>query len=306
MQEPRNLSWNQFNQSRKFPLLFGSTAVSTCGHFRIPDDLLVSLYLSYGVNTEFSDPGGFYIGRIIYWRDGISLEIHYDTKKIAETTIHLTTGQTIATLLGHGEQFFYGHVVLGGTSGLELQPVGEWEFTHAATALDPFCIRPTVREISALYVKSSGMSHKLLGPFYGDITLAEGENIALTVRSAEMALSCLETPPSGTGTEVTITAVAGPGGSGDSETCLRTLHGVEPDETGNITLIGRNCMDIRTEQSTLIFDDTCAKPCCTCTELVPIETKIMELETSITAMRAHLDTLKIQAEFLVQSLNAAR
>ena len=90
MQDPRNLSWTQFNQSRKFPLLFGCTAVSTCGHFRIPDDLLVSLYLSYGVNTEFSDPGGFYIGRIIYWRDGISLEIHYDAKKVAETTIPLT------------------------------------------------------------------------------------------------------------------------------------------------------------------------------------------------------------------------
>ena len=304
MQDPRNLSWCQFNQSRKFPLLFGSTAVSTCGHFRIPDDLLVSLYLSCGVNAQFSDPGGFYIGRIIYWRDGIELEIHYDGKKIAETTIPLTTGQTVATLLGHGDSFFYGHVVLGGTSGLELQPVGEWEFDHAATALDPFCIRPSFREISALYVKSSGMSHKLLGPFYGAITLAEGENIALTVRSAELALSCLAAPPSGAGTEVTIHAVADD--ANDSESRLRTLHGVEPDDNGNIALIGRDCLDIRAEQATLIFDDTCAKPCCTCTELVPIEDKIQELESSITAMRAHLDTLKIQAEFLTQSLSAAR
>lgn len=306
MQDPRNLSWTQFNQARRFPLLYGCTAISTDGHFRIPDDLLVSLYISYGLNAEYSDPGGFFIGKIVYWRDGLSLEIHYGTKKIAETTLDLAARQTVATLLGHSDWFFYGHVVLGNTSGLELQPVGEWEFTHAQAAIDPFCIRPTVREISALYVKSSGMSNKLLGPFYGDITLAEGTNIALTVRSAELALSCLETPPSGTGTEITIHAVAGSSGSDNTDTCLRTLHGVDPDESGNIALIGRNCMDIRADQATLIFDDTCAKPCCTCTELVPIEEKIGELETSITAMRSHLDTLKLQAEFLVQSLNAAR
>ena len=302
MQDPRNLSWTQFNQARRFPLLYGATAVSRDGHFIIPDNFLTGLYISYGLDTEFVDPGGFFIGRIIYWRNGLSLEIHYGDKCVAETTMDLTSQQTVAALLGYSDRFFYGYVVIGSTTGLESCPAGEWDFDYEATVLDPFCIRPTVREISALYVKGSNPSQQLLGPFYGNVTLSEGENIALSVRSAEGLLSCLDIPPSGEGTEVVIHAKTPEA----DNSCVRTLQYVTPDEGGNIQIIGQECLEIIPGDATLTLNDVCSKPCCTCEELTPVEEKIKELDASVTSLRQHIDTLLLQADFLTQSFNSVR
>ena len=305
MQDPRNLSWNQFNQARRFPLLFGCHPVSRDGHFVIPDDLLVGLYLSYGLGRGHDDPGGFSIGSMTWWRTGLSLSIHYRaagrdvSEKIAETTVDLNSGQMVAPLLGLDSRFFYGHIVFGNWSGLEKQPAGEWIFEPDAAPIDPFCIRPILSEISALYVQNDG---KTLGPFYGDITLAAGERIALSVRSADSVLQCLENPPSETGTEVVIRATDD-GSTGNGDGGIKTINGVEPDENGNLTIIGRSCMEITTEPATLLFDDKCAEPCCTCKEREPTLAKIKELEASSISLRSHLETLTLQAEFLAQSLS---
>jgi len=305
MQDPRNLSWNQFNQARKFPLLFGCSATSRDGHFTIPDDLLTGLYLSYGLGHGMTDPGGFYIGEIVWWQTGLSLSVYYkpvdreEGTKVAETTIDLQASpldDRTAALLGFNSRFFYGSVLFGRSSGLEKQPAGEWFFDPTAAPLDPFCIRPTVSEISALYVQSGGRTS---GPFYGDVTLAAGDRITLAVRSADSLLHCLDDPPSGGGTEIVIGADPG---TGDTN-AVRTLNGVEPDESGNITLIGRSCLTITGQpgNATLVLDDICAEPCCTCQELEPIQAKIMELVPSILALESHTRTLALQAEFLSQS-----
>lgn len=312
MQDPRNLSWNRFNQARKFPLLFGCHPVSRDGHFTIPDDLLVGLYLSYGLGRGFTDPGGFYIGELVWWRTGLSLSIFYKPvdkeqgEKVAETTIDLTddgdeyrtTEGRTAALLGFNNRIFYGQVVFGSTAGLEKQPAGEWSFDPEATTLDPFCIRPTVTEISALYVRSGG---KTSGPFYGDITLAAGERISLAVRSADDLLHCLDDAPSESGTEVIIGADDESGADGNTGYPVATINGVEPDDRGNITLVGRSCLKITTAASTIILDDTCAEPCCTCKELAPIKAKMDVLIRSIADLQTHTETLALQADFLTQS-----
>lgn len=306
MQDPRNLSWFDFNQSRRFPLLHTASAVSRDGHFMIPDDLLVGLYLSYGLRDDLTDPGGFYIGRIVHFGSGLTLALHYRSSDratgvlMAETTILLSSEPQIAALLGYDNRFFAGTVLPGGAKGLEGQPVGVWEFDHAATAIDPFCIRPIAAELSALYVRNAD---KTLGPFHGHVTLAAGDRIRLTVRSADDALYCLDEPPSGSGTEVVIEADARAGNEG-AVTCLQTLEGVEPDENGDIHLTGRSCLEIvaQADQSTILLTDTCAEPCCTCKELAPVEEKIEELDKSVTSLESHLATLSLQAEFLAQSL----
>jgi hypothetical protein len=307
MQDPRNLSWLQFNQSRRFPLLAGCTAVSKDGNFAIPDDLLTGLYLSYGLGSGFTDPGGFYLGEIAYWVSGISFVICYrnqddpDTPvKVAETAVNLEAGQTTAALSGHHNRFFQGTLVLGGTAGLETCPAGEWTFDYEATVLDPFCIRPAASEVSALYVQNGS---RISGPFYGNVTLSAGERIDLEVRSAEDALNCLSEPPADGGTEVVISAVP----QDLSGNFVRTLRSVPPDETGNIQLIGRACLEIepRPSQSTLILRDTCSEPCCTCKELEPTQEKIRELDTSILELESRISFLQVQAQLLTQSLAAS-
>jgi hypothetical protein len=304
MQDPRNLSWFQFNQSRKFPLLHDCTGRSRDGHFTLPDDLLTGLYLSYSMGAGYGDPGGFYIGRIVYFESGLTLAIHYreqgvpTVRLVAETTLDFASNRRTVSLLGYGNGILHGTLILGETRGLASQPAGVWEFDRSATAIDPFCLRPTANELSALYVQNQG---KTAGPFYGNVTLAAGPRIRLTVRSADNLLHCLETPSSGTGTEVVI-------GSpeeemeGTNDTCIHVLGGVTPDQYGNITILGRSCLNITTqpEQSTILLDDTCAEPCCTCKELAPVQEKIEELTRSVMNLESHLATLSLQADFLGQ------
>ena len=307
MQDPRNLSWFQFNQARKFPLLHDCTAVSRDGHFTIPDDLLVGLYLSYSVGADFTDPGGFYIGRIVHFGTGLTLAIHYQEQgastgsPVAETTIDFASTPQTVSLLGYEAGFLHGTLVLGDTNGLASQPVGVWEFDRAATAIDPFCLRPTANELSALYVQNQG---KTVGPFYGNVTLSAGSKINLTVRSADNSLHCLETPPSGTGTEVVIGSQENDS-IGTNDACIRTLGGVTPDEHGNIAILGRSCLNItaQPDQSTILLDDTCAEPCCTCKELAPVQEKIAELTRSVASLESHLATLSLQADFLGQLIS---
>jgi len=309
MQDPRNLSWFQFNQARKFPLLHDCTATSRDGHFTIPDDLLTGLYLSYQVGTAFTDPGGFHIGRIIYFRTGLTLAIHYqamnepDGLHVAETTVDFTSGQRTVSLLGYVTDFLHGTLILGDAHGLAQQPTGVWEFDRVATTIDPFCIRPSAQELSALYVQNQ---NKTVGPFYGNVTLSAGARIHLTVRSADNLLHCLEAPPSATGTEVVIGSDDGQDELNAAVTtsapCIHTLAGVTPDGFGNIAILGRSCLNItpQPDQSAILLDDTCAKPCCTCKELAPVQEKIEELTRSMADLESHLATLSLQAEFLSQ------
>ena len=307
MQDPRNLSWNQFNQARSFPLLYASTGLSTEKHFRIPDDLLVGIYLSYAFGGNFYDPGGFYIGEVVYYHTGVSLSIFYQPTegaagiRVAETTIDLTHNPSkIATLMSVHPNFFYGHILFGEFHGLAEQPAGEWKFTHEAAAIDPFCIRPTADGMSALYVQNGG---RVSGPLYGEVTLSSGERISLEVLSGSNMLNCPEDTPVGSGTEVIISSsneAGGPGGS--ASRCVQSINGVVPDEDGNIQIIGTSCLDINTSQeSTLVFNDTCAQPCCTCKELEPLDARMEELRERIRLLEKQTDVLKVQQDFLSQA-----
>jgi len=190
-------------------------------------------------------------------------------------------------------------LVLGDLDGLSGQPAGEWVFDSEATILDPFCIRYVAKELSELYVQTQG---RLTGPFRGFVTLAEGENITLAVRTEE-DLNCLYPTISGSGTEVVINAVDPTEGL----PCIRDINGVKPDNSGGITFIGQNCLEIKPGEvpHTLIFNDTCAEPCCSCAELVPIEDKIKEISDSIRQLTSRMETLHTQHEFMLHALSAA-
>ena len=314
-QNPRNLSWHEANQVRKFPLLHNATALSTDGHFRIPDDLLTGLYLSYGLETPFRDPGGFYIGSILVGPSGLSIGIYYDApgyqEKIAETQVSLPVRDNTVMFTGLTNKLFYGHAVFGHSESLADQPTGLWRFHPEDTRIDPFCVRPVANELSALYVQSQG---KTLGPFYGDITLSAGTGIEIETKSATTILQCVNTALTTKGTEVIFSTTPfsteiGSDGKphvvgNASDGAIRTINGVAPDASGNLELIGRECLKISpmAGQAAIFLDDTCATPCCTCKELDPIVAKITELQKSIKEMEDRLLVLSVQTEFLGQTL----
>ena len=56
----------------------------------------------------------------------------------------------------------------------------------------------------------------------------------------------------------------------------------------------------------LVFDDTCAEPCCNCAELAPIDENIQEMTALIQQPTSRMETVKSQYDFLLHSLGAAR
>ena len=302
MLDPRNVSWTHFNKARRFPLMFDSVPVSTDGLFTIPDDLIVSLYLSCNVSGEYSDPGLFYIGSLTYYHTGLVIEIYYggSGEKVAETTVDLSTGKLpeVVQLFARNPLVLSGILVLGGIDGLSRQPAGEWIFEPSAAQIDPFCVRYVAKELSELYVRSRGQT---LGPFHGTVTFEEGDNIVLGIRT-DGDLNCLDPSLSGTGTEVVIHALD----ANASSPCIRTINGVKPDRAGNINFVGQNCLKISPEgQHTLVFTDTCSEPCCTCAELAPIEAAIKEITVSISQLSSRMETLNTQHDFLLHSISAS-
>jgi hypothetical protein len=308
MQNPRNLSWNQYNESRKFPLLYNCDPVSADGNFRIPDDFLTGFYISHNLGTKLSDPGGFFISGITWYGTGIIVSVGYRDNsgvisKVAETTIDITQAvPQVSHLLGYSDSFLSGYIIIGQVNALREQPTGEWTFNYAATTLDPFCVRFIATELSELYIRNED---KTAGPFKGVITLQAGEKILLEPSSADdNLLSCLAARPE-SGTLVRITALEDETGK-----YVKTINAVRPDADGNILFsvpADSRCLAIAenlTEHS-IDFTDTCSEPCCTCTELAPINEAVKLLQASMTQLQARIDTLSVQSEFISKALLAA-
>ncbi|GHT40851.1 hypothetical protein FACS189443_1780 [Planctomycetales bacterium] len=298
--DPRNLNWADFNAVRRFPLLYGCDAVSTDGHFTIPDNLILSLYLSYHLGETFPNPSMFYISELVYFRSGFTLSISYrnggTVTKIAETSVDLTssTRHSVINFVDSTGGQASGFFVLGDIDALDNQPVGEWTFEPEATTLDPFCIRAAAPALSRIFVQTAD---QLYGPFIGDITFAEGENITLDVLGVD-EMNCLE--GTSEGTEIVISTEV----EQDKNTnCVKSILGVLPDNHGNIEFIGQNCLEITPfGASGILFNDKCSEPCCSCAELAPSEAKMSELTVSISQLSARINALDNQMQMIQTAL----
>jgi hypothetical protein len=298
LQEPRNLSWNDSNKVRRFPLLYGVNPVSIDGQFTIPDDFLTYIAVTHSI-TNALEPGCFYIDTITYFGEGASVSISYlpvggESRKVSETTF-ISAEDGVVKLVPYEKNFLTGFLVLGKADSLKDQPYGEWRFEPSASTIDPSCIVYTGDEPSSLYVDKGD---NILGPFVGDITLVQGDNVVLSVSNID--LNCINSQ--GTGTQITIDAID----EAANQACIRTINGVKPDTSGNIEFVGQNCLKITPEIHSVLFDDNCAEPCCSCEELTPVEEKIEELQTSISTLKSRMETLISKYEFVAVALGISR
>jgi len=303
MQDPRNLSWLQANQVRKFPLLHGCSAKSQDGNFTLPNNLITGLYISYNVSDALQDAGQFYISRFLHYDGGFALSISYSDLGDEPIAVADCVIDTETTILERPIQlspvtpyFISGYIMLGSLDGLSEQPYGEWEFNYESTPLDPFCIRFIAKEISAIYLQNGDT---ISGPFHGDIRLSEGAGISL---GGQFVTSPDIVCPAATGSSFSELIISS---HLDIDTSnipyIRFIHGVPPDSNGNIEFIGQGCLTITPQgQHALLFEDKCSEPCCTCEELKPLEDKIREFYTGMTGLTARAEMLHTQVDQLMQ------
>jgi hypothetical protein len=74
--------------------------------------------------------------------------------------------------------------------------------------------------------------------------------------------------------------------------CVRTINGIAPNVEGNIDILGSDCIEVKSSgQASIEVSDTCAKPCCGCTELDILVSDVTSLTSQLALLQAQIGVL---------------
>ena len=276
-----NLEWLNSNSQRSYPLTESASKVDTTGTFTIPDSLLLGLYFPIHAGLV-AFPERFYIKSIAVFSTGLSLVLGYwDSSQgisVATVTVAFSSHSEYKT-------YSFGKIVLGKVDELNTLPAGAYNFTYESTNIDSDAIRLMIRGVSSIsLVNGSAVSKRL----QGDIAFVAGTNMQLYSSVV------------GGVTSITFNAIKGEGLSLNCICeddlpiggCVRSVNGTTPNETGDIAIIGDDCLNVVSISNGLQFNDICSKPCCGCTELEAVTTDLVRFGDAANSLTNFLNRLE--------------
>jgi hypothetical protein len=294
-----NLEFLAHNSQRRYPLAAEATTQDVTGDFRLPDEFLVSLYLSVPISLVV-EPANFLVTRLQAFATGFALTLGYWTGSevlpVAAGSFLRATHQLYRSYPMRGLGDFYdvsGHFTIGRLDMIDQQPPGDWEFDLAGGRLEVDAIRPQIRGVTQLQTQNGT---DLSIPLTGDVILRAGRNFRITPRIT-----------AGQDIELVLDAIDGAGlnedciceGTNPLPDPIRTINGIPPTLDGNFTLLGTSCLTIQAAENGLQLDDKCADPCCGCKELEPILAEMSQFGKSA----ATLETLLVSLEARVSQMD---
>ena len=283
-----NLQWLNHNSQRSYPLTERATKTDVSGTIRLPDSFIVGLYLPIHSGLSFA-PNNFYIKSVLIAPTGFNIAVGYTANgqnvDVAAANITRSNYQSNRSYALGGIGDFddcVGRIVLGSLDEVDLLPPGLYEFALADGELETDAIRPMLRAVTRLRVSNN---NELSAPIYGDVTLVAGNNIRITAANF------------GVETEIVFDAIANTNlneecycDTPEQPECIRCINGVcSPD--GNFILAPDDCIQITTMSNGLKFADTCAQPCCGCTELDAIVDQINRFGDGVTTLQNFITRL---------------
>jgi hypothetical protein len=283
-----NLQWLNHNSQRSYPLTERATKTDTTGTIRLPDSFIVALYLPIHSGLAFA-PNNFFIKSVLIAPTGFNITIGYDNAgtavDVAVANITRSNYQPNRSYALGGVDNFddcVGRIVLGVLDEVNTLPLGLYSFDRAGGELEPDTIRPMLRAVTRLRVSNNG---ELSAPIYGDVTLVAGINVRLTAAVV------------GAETEIIFDAISGANlneecyckvpETGD---CIRCINGVCSTD-GNFVIAPDDCIQITPMSNGLKFSDTCAQPCCGCTELDAVVDQINRFGDGVTTLQSFVTRL---------------
>lgn len=276
-----NVEFLNLNANRKYPLADEATGVDDSGAFTLPDDFLVELDLPIHAGLAV-DPGRFFIKHIGVYATGFSVVVGYqpaagDAVNVATALIDRQSHRTNTVYALGGISPYHdsvGKLVIGKLANIDRQPPGYFTFTLDTARLETDAIRPMLRGVSALYVVNNEQRSI---PLYGDIELEAGANCQL-VLVQEVGANPLIKVNFVEG-EGTIEDCVCPGDLASAEP-IRTINGVPASSARNINILGSDCIDVVPVEHGVRIVNTCAKPCCHCSELEKVTDDLVRLNQS--------------------------
>lgn len=291
------LEWLNHNAQRNYPLADSASTKDQTGTFQLPDDFLVELDLPVhaGMNV---DPARFFVKHVGAFPSGYSLVFGYqpdsgDPVDVAVVSIERTTHTKNRCYAVSGVEDFddtTGKVVIGSLDNIDKQPPGWWTFDLNGSRIDPDCIRPLLRGVSAI-ICENGTDRSV--PLYGDIVLSAGTNCQLV--------------PVISGTDDPIVRISFIEGEGTVEECvcvggttdappIRMINGVRPTPSGQFYLVGSDCVRLDPIPNGLKIVNTCASPCCGPEELERITQDLRHLSREQVELDRFLQRLQWSVE----------
>lgn len=273
-----NLDWLAHNAQRAYPLAAGADHKDQQGQFTIPKDFLLSLSFAVHPAVE-ANSARFFIKHIGAYATGYSIVLGYQPSSgdaidvaIAQIARQTHTRNQQYALSGMGEfADTSGIVVIGNLEAIDAQPAGFWTFDFTETRLEPDCILPFIRGITSIRVRNGA---DLSDPIYDEVELAAGANMQLVLSTSE-----------GQAPVIRLNVIEGEGFNSDCG-CdevegdpITRINQVVPDETGNIDLLGTECLQAEALDNGIVLTDTCAKPCCGDPELEKISEDVRQILT---------------------------
>jgi hypothetical protein len=286
-----NLEWLNSNSQRSYPLTETASKVDTTGTFTIPDSLLLGLYFPIHAGLV-AFPERFYIRSISVFSTGLSLVLGYwdsdEGISVATVTVAFSSHSEYKTysLVGEGDFIdCVGKIVLGRVDELNTLPAGAYNFSYESSNVDSDAIRLMIRGVSSIsLVNGTSVSKRL----QGDIAFVAGTNMQLYSSTVDGV------------TSITFNAIKGEGLSLNCNCeddlaiggCVRSVNGTSPNETGDIAIIGDDCLNVVSISNGLQFNDTCSKPCCGCTELEAVTTDLVRFGDAANSLTNFLNRLE--------------
>lgn len=276
-----NVGWLNGNALRAYPLSEEATRRDDSDSYTLPDDFIVDFVLPVNSALDYT-PDSFYLSNVTVFGTGVTADFSYwtgtEAALVGTISIQTSTFEQNKTYALNGEGDFegvYGKVVVGSLDTLLLQ-AGTFNFALAGGRLEATVVVPDIRGVTGFRVLDGTDAGDL---FQGDIAFESGSNFRIT-RSTYGGITVL-----------TLNAIDGEGtiaecsceGAVTSTSPIRTINGVEPDDLGNINLVGDDCLQpipVADENAVQIIDE-CSKPCCGCPELDTLVTDLKRIRDQV-------------------------
>ena len=303
-----DLEWLNLNSQRAYPLVDSANGVDNSESFALPNSFIVALDIPVSAGVSV-DPSRFFVLNIGSFASGFSITIGYQPA----TGSPVSVAQSLVARLGFIPNTTYalvglgdfadtvGKITIGYIDDITLQPAGQFTFSLVATAITPDCVRPVLRGISAFLV-NTGASTSV--PLYGDVTFVAGTNCAITTTTDTDGNPVIQFDAvngAGLNQDCTCIGTSATGGP------IKTINAVPPNSSGNFQLNSTaSCMVITAAANAVNLADTCAQPCCGCTELTVIAQDLKTITTNAAVLSGQIATMQAWIAAATNTLLASR
>lgn len=284
-----SLDWSSLNALRRYPLREGVSALSDNGYFSIPDSLITDITIC--ASSDITKR--YFISKIINKISSFVLEISDFNQTVVgtleiETNTHTEDKDYYFTI---NEESYAGaniKITIGSLKDLNNQPAGLFNFDSTATEFEPRTIIPGLRGIDRMiFVDSEKKAYALSG----DITIITRNNLKFSEEESDIYLDAAD--DLGLNKKCTLT------------NCVKTINGVAPNSSGDIGLIGVNCIRISNPiDYTIELEDTCCTPCSGCDEIETLTSRLTSLENNFLTLKDNYNLLDNQLTMYLATVNS--